>query len=295
MRFVDFKDERIATNGIMLRCRYAGNGPAVALLHGWCGSSHTWRHVAPLLAERYTVIVPDMRGNGDSDKPERGYDASTMSADIAGLLDHFKAEQAHLVGHDMGAPVALVFSGLFPARSLSVTYLDEPLPGYNLEHYTAFIRENHGGFWQFGLNWSPGLAEILYAGHEVAFLTHIMAEMTMVKGAITDADINEHARGMLQPGGITGWVGWYRAAFDTAEQLRRLGDAHAFTTPILAYGGERGVVETCQQLRVLSQNVRGGVIDGVGHLIPEEAPDTLAAYLLAFFASVAPESDRAHG
>jgi len=63
MRFVDLADERIPTNGITLRCRYAGTGPAVLLLHGWCGSSHTWRKVAPLLASEYTVIVPDMRGN----------------------------------------------------------------------------------------------------------------------------------------------------------------------------------------------------------------------------------------
>ncbi len=292
---VAFKDERIHTNGTTLRCRYAGAGPAVVLLHGWCGSSHTWRKVAPLLASQYTVIVPDMRGNGDSDKPEGGYDASTAAADIGGLLDHFKVEHAHLVGHDMGAPVALVFSGLFPTRSLSVTYLDEPLPGYNLEHYTSFLRENHGGFWQFGLNWSPGLAEILYAGHEVAFLTHIISEMTVVKDAVTEADIREHARGMLQPGGIAGWVGWYRAAFDTADQLRKLGDAHAFKTPIMAYGGERGVAETCSQLRVLSQDVRGGVIAGVGHLIPEEAPEKLVSYLLDFFASVASGTGNAHG
>ncbi len=128
MRFVDFHDERISTNGITLRCRYAGAGPAVVLLHGWCGSSHTWRNVAPLLTDRYTVIVPDVRGNGDSEKPESGYDASTCSADVAGLLDHFNIDRAHVVGHDMGAPIALVFSGIFPKRSLSVTYLDEPYP-----------------------------------------------------------------------------------------------------------------------------------------------------------------------
>ena len=293
-RFDEFSDERIQTNGVTLRCRFAGKGPAVLLLHGWCGSSHSWRKVAPRLADHFTVIVPDMRGYGDSDKPETGYDAHTGAADIAGLLDHFEADRAHLVGHDMGAPVGLVFSGLFPTRSLSVTYLDEPLPGYNLEHYTAFLRENHGGFWQFGLNFSPRLAEILYAGHEVEFLRHIFSEMTMVRDAITEADVREHARGMLQPGGITGWVGWYRAAFDTADQLRALGDARAFKTPIMAYGGERGVVETCDQLRALSHDVRGGVIDGVGHLIPEEVPDRLASLLFDFFASVEPEKRDAH-
>lgn len=112
-----------------------------------------------------------------------------------------------------------------------------------------------------------------------------MAEMTVVKDAITETDIREHARGMQQPGGINGWVGWYRAAFDTADQVRKLGDAHAFKSPIMAYGGERGVVETCEQLRVLSQDIRGGVFAAVGHLIPEEAPEKLAAHLLEFFAS----------
>lgn len=116
MQFTDFPRERVPTNGVTLNTRRSGSGPVVVLLHGWCGSSWSWRKLAPLLADSFTVLVPDLRGYGDSDKPEGGYDAEAEAADVLGLLDHLGIGQAHLVGHDMGAPVALALSGLHPGR-----------------------------------------------------------------------------------------------------------------------------------------------------------------------------------
>lgn len=181
-----------------------------------------WRKLAPLLADHFTVLVPDMRGYGDSDKSEGGYDAEAEAADVLGLLDHFGIGQAHLVGHDMGAPVALAFSGLHPERTLSVAWIDEPLLGFDTERYTVFADWNHGGYWQFGFNATPGLAELMYAGREEAFLALIHSHMVQVKEAVTPDDVREQARGRKQPGGIAGWVGWYRAALETGSQLRQL-------------------------------------------------------------------------
>lgn len=260
--------------------------PAVVLMHGWMGTSHTWRKLAPLLQEERFVIVPDMRGYGGSDRPDAGYDALTLSADIRGVLDHLGVERAHVVGHDMGALVAFVFAGSYPETTLSMTYLDEPLVGFNLDQFTVYREETYGGYWHFGFNTAPGLAELLLAGNEQSFVDYIVPLMhTPNPDAVTAEDRAVYADSLMAENGITGSVGWYRAAFETARQMRALGEA-GLEAPIMAWGGEFGVPVTHAQFSVISQDVRGGTIPGVGHLLPEEAPEFLALEFDAFFDAV---------
>jgi len=287
MQFSDFTREPIATNGVTLSLLRGGAGPAAVLLHGWCGSSWSWRKLGPLLAGDFTVLAPDLRGYGDSDKPEGGYDAESEAADVLGMLDHFGIERAHLVGHDMGAPVALAFSGLYPERALSVAWVDEPLLGFDTERYTAFTDWNHGGYWQFGFNATPGLAELMYAGREEAFLALIYSHMVQVKDAVTPDDVREQARGMKQPGGIAGWVGWYRAALETGSQLRRLADRNAFQRPVLAVAGAGGVAGIVEEIKQAVPHAKGAVIANCGHLVAEEQPEKLARLLRDHFARAA--------
>ena len=115
MNFEQF-DSKYATvnDGVTLHYRLGGQGTPVILMHGWMGTSHTWRKVAPLLAQNYTVIVPDMRGYGASDITQEGYDAVNGATDMRGILEAEGFSIAHIVGHDMGALVALAFAGTFP-------------------------------------------------------------------------------------------------------------------------------------------------------------------------------------
>jgi len=203
---------------------------------------------------------------------------------VLGLLDHFGIEKAHLVGHDMGAPVALALSGLHPERTLSVAWVDEPLLGFDTERYTAFTDWNHGGYWQFGFNATPRLAELMYAGREDAFLALIYSHMVQVKDAVTPDDVREQARGMKQPGGIAGWVGWYRAALETGSQLRQLAGRGAFRRPVLAVAGAAGVAGIVEEIKQAVPHARGAVIENCGHLVAEEQPEELARLLRDHFA-----------
>jgi pimeloyl-ACP methyl ester carboxylesterase len=275
---------RISTNGIVLNVQTWGDpgDPAVVLMHGWMGTSHTWRALAPLLATERFVIVPDMRGYGASDKPDHGYDAATLATDILGVLQALDVDRAHVVGHDMGALVAFVFAGQHPDATLSMTYLDEPLVGYNLEQFTAYREETHGGYWHFGFNTAPGLAELLIAGREQAFVDYIVPLMHADPAAVTAEDRAVYADSLRSENGIIGSVGWYRAAFETARQMRAIGEA-GFEVPLMAWGGEYGVPVTHAQFAAVSGQVRGGIIPGVGHLLPEEAPAFLAREMTGFF------------
>ncbi|MBC8050469.1 MAG: alpha/beta hydrolase [Chitinophagales bacterium] len=267
-------------NGMRLRYWSAGSGPAVILLHGWMGKAYSWRKVAPLLAEKATIIVPDMRGYGESDKPATGYDGLTLKEDIRALAAHLGLKRPFIVGHDMGALPAFLYAAEHPDEVAGLGYFDEPLPGFNLDDYTIF-RAPIGGFWWFGFNFTPGLSELLLVGKERAFIEFIMSAMIANKAALTSEDFDEYARTYRGPDAIAGSVGWYRAVLETAEQMREAGQRR-LSVPVLALGGQYGIAGTFEQMKLVADRVEGGVIPYCGHLIPEEAPDAVATYLIDF-------------
>lgn len=275
----------LETNGIVYHVVTYGDqaNEAVVLMHGWMGTSHTWRKLSPLLAEDWFVIVPDMRGYGGSDKPESGYDAVNLAADVKGILAYFDKNRSHIVGHDMGALVALAFAGTYPDRTISLTYLDEPLVGCNLDQFTVYREENYGGYWHFGFNTAPGLPELLLEGKEQAFVDWVVPLMHAPNPeAVTAEDRRVYADSLRAENGISGSVGWYRATFETARQLRSLGDA-GLRVPVMAWGGEYGVPVTYEQMSCVTDSARGGTIPGAGHLLPEEKPEFLAEQMRALF------------
>jgi len=102
-----YMSRRLAVDGIHLHVRSGGSGPPVLLLHGFAETGAMWDPLLPLLAREHTVIVPDLRGAGDSDKPEGGYDKAGMARDMHGLVRRLGLEQpVRVVGHDIGMMVA---------------------------------------------------------------------------------------------------------------------------------------------------------------------------------------------
>lgn len=111
-----FSHHTAAVNGVRLHYVMGGEGPPVLLLHGWPQTWWEWRRIMPALAERFTVIALDLRGFGDSEKPESGYDVANICADILALLDHLAIDTVRLVGHDLGGLVAYGFARLHADR-----------------------------------------------------------------------------------------------------------------------------------------------------------------------------------
>lgn len=124
----------VETNGIRLAVREVGSGPAVLLLHGFPGTSYSWRHQLPVLADAgFRAVAVDTRGYGDSDRPEaRAHSSAVIEADLLGVLDALGIEQAHVVGQDFGAMYAWNLAQRHPDRVLSVLgtvpYGGEPAP-----------------------------------------------------------------------------------------------------------------------------------------------------------------------
>src|SRR5690242_18373404 len=116
-------------DGIKLHYLTAGHGPAVILLHGYTQTSRMWRPLIPTLAERFTVIAPDLPGIGDSEIPPDGLDMKTSAARIHALAKSLGIGKASVVGHDIGLMVAYAYAAQFPSGTEKLAVMDAFLPG----------------------------------------------------------------------------------------------------------------------------------------------------------------------
>ena len=116
-------------DGVHLHYLTAGHGPTVILLHGFAQTSRMWKPIIPLLAERFTVIAPDLPGIGDSGIPANGLDMKTSAIRIHTLARSLGVEKARVVGHDIGLMVAYAYAAQFPAEVEKLVVMDAFLPG----------------------------------------------------------------------------------------------------------------------------------------------------------------------
>jgi pimeloyl-ACP methyl ester carboxylesterase len=272
---------------VMLHYVTAGSGPPVVLLHGWPQTWYEWRHTIPALAEKYTVIAPDLRGLGDSSRPLGGYDKRTIANDIWRLVTETLGHKRFLlVGHDWGGPTAYALASQHPEAVEKLVIVDVVIPG------------DGGDFSQGGKRWhhqfhiTPDLPEALTQGRERVYLQWFYQTFAYHPGAISDADITEFTRTYSQPGAMRAGFSLYRAmAEDSAANAAQLATGFRLPMPVLAIGGGcsyphargRGT-EPEESLRRVAVNVRGAVIPNCGHFVPEEQPEAFNKLLLEFFA-----------
>jgi pimeloyl-ACP methyl ester carboxylesterase len=117
--------ERIRVNDLSLAVEvWPGKGPAVVCLHGLTANHTCWQSLADVLSPEYRLIAYDLRGRGESDKPPRGYSLQTHGADLDALLDHFGLQRAVIMGHSLGAMIAVSFAARYPRRVAKLVLID---------------------------------------------------------------------------------------------------------------------------------------------------------------------------
>src|SRR5690606_32200164 len=126
---IDIAHRTATANGVRLHYLAAGRGPALVLLHGWPSTAEMWRRVIPALAQKHTVIAPDLRGAGYSDKPAAGYDKATLAKDVQALMAGLGHTRYAVVGHDIGGMVAYALAAQFRAEVEKLAIVDIFLPG----------------------------------------------------------------------------------------------------------------------------------------------------------------------
>jgi pimeloyl-ACP methyl ester carboxylesterase len=268
---------KVAVNGINLNVEVQGGGRPVLLLHGFPDSSKLWRNQIAFLAERgFKVIVPDLRGFGDSDRPEgvENYHILNSIQDLQELLDRLDVAEAHVVGHDFGAATAWVFASLFPARTSSLTALSV---GHPAELRKAGLEQLSRSWYMFLFQFE-GVAEDFVRQNDWAFARQWLGGSEETARYISD---------LSRPGALTAALNWYRANIPPRSWISGPPDLPQVTVPAMGIWSTGDFALTERQMTESESHVSGPWryerVEGAGHWIPLDAPDRLNELLLSFF------------
>ncbi|MFF5007273.1 alpha/beta fold hydrolase [Streptomyces phaeochromogenes] len=277
---------RATVNGTSLHYRTAGSGPAVVLLHGVPKTGYHWRHLVPKLTGQYTVVVPDLRGLGDSARPADGYDSATMSDDIAALMAHLGHASYSVMGEDWGAVIGYQLAARHRDHVNALVFCEALFPGFGFEDHTALTHENVSSgmhLWHLGFYFQPDVPEMLIAGHERELITYMIKYERSHPDTATPDAVDEYVRCYSMPGGIRAMLAIYRAMLVDAEQNRQASQ-RKLDIPVLALGGSAFIGDRNEtQMRLMAHDVTGHVFNA-GHDLAEEVPDEVADVVLPFLA-----------
>jgi pimeloyl-ACP methyl ester carboxylesterase len=253
----------------------SGSGPAVILLHGWPQTWHAWRRVAAFLPD-HSVVMPDLRGFGQSAKPASGYDAATMAADLHALVSALGRGPVTVVGHDWGAVFGYVLAASHPADVCALGIVEMALPGAGVLEQAMQPRAGGQFLWHFGFQSVPDIPELLLAGNERAYLTWFFDHHAHDPGAVAAADRDVYIAAMEEPEALRAGLAVYQAYFETAAQVASL-RASPLRIPVVAYGGDASLGEqVLASARPVAPGAQGGVIPQCGHWAPDESPEFVA-------------------
>lgn len=246
---------------------------AVMLVHGFPQSWYAWRAVAGLLADEYTVLIPDLRGYGDSGRPLTGYGTINGGQDLMAVLDDTGIDRVTLVGHDLGAVVAYYFAANHPERVERLAFIEAALPTSD--------RSTWPPLWHWPFLTKTDLAEAVISGNEYTFLRALIHDYAERTGPV-DNDIEHYARHLSAPGGLRSALAWFREGVANDQAWLQTHSPARLQMPVLALGGSLWGDQPLHMLQDVADNVRGGTIPGVGHWIPEEDPQALTEWLTRF-------------
>jgi pimeloyl-ACP methyl ester carboxylesterase len=273
-----FPAHSAVVNDVRLHFRIGGSGPPVMLLHGFAETGHMWDPLLPLLAPRHTVVVPDLRGAGASDKPLHGYDKTTMAEDMYALARSLGVtENLTIVGHDIGLMVAYAYAARHPEETGRVVLMDAFLPGISNWKDMWLLRD----LWHFHFYGDVPLA--LVAGRERIYLEHFWNDFAAdPRHFVPEADRRRYAADYAEPGAMRAGFEYFRAFEQDAADFAQMAKTR-LRMPVRVIAGEKsGGSFLIDQVRLVADDVDASVIAGAGHWLMEEAPDKVLPVLQAY-------------
>ena len=263
--------------GVKLHYLTAGHGTPLILLHGYAETSLMWKPIIPILAERFTVIAPDLPGIGDSDIPPDGLDMKSAAVRIHQLAKSLGVQKAEVVGHDIGLMVAYAYAAQFPTEVTKLVLMDAFLPG--VPGWEPIY--NNPGIWHFRFNGPT--PEALVEGRERTYFDYFWNDFAADKNhSIPEADRKAYVAAYSRPGRMhAGWayfVSFQQAAKDFAQLSQT-----KLPMPLLTIGGDKSLgVPLGEQGKLVASDVTVVVLKDTGHWVLEERPKETTEALQKF-------------
>lgn len=290
--FEGFETRRVQTFGAEIFLRIGGAGPPVLLLHGYPQTHAMWHRVAPRLAENFTLVLPDLRGYGDSSCPPNDADNFTyskraMGQDMIQVLDGLGFSSFMIIGHDRGGRVAYRMALDYPERVRRCAVLDI-VPTHAMWHNFTVALAMRTYHWLFLAQPSP-LPEMLIERAPIEYQNYTMASWTRARNldAFAPEALEEYHRFFERPPNIHATCNDYRAGqtYDLHADEADFEAGRRIRCPLFALWGEAGTPgETENPLGIWKKwgrDVRGLGI-GSGHFVAEENPDAVLETLIPF-------------
>jgi haloacetate dehalogenase len=268
-------------NGIRIAYEVTGSGLPMLMLHGHPRTHRSWEKVTPLLSSRFTLVKPDRRGYGDSDRgsPPEAYENANMAADAMGLMDHLGFDRFMVVGHDKGAPTARRIAQDHHDRVPGAVILDGMPEGVDVPRQ----RDTSGRTWYFDFFRQRGVAEQIMERDPGLFFGLFLDR----NPHLTAEERAFYVAHFSKPGSVNAVLADYRAGteVDSVYWSEQVASGRNIETPLCLLWGGRGPTANAPVLEAWGQiavDVRGQAIEDSAHYIQEEQPAALASHILRF-------------
>ncbi|MBK9714739.1 MAG: alpha/beta hydrolase [Kouleothrix sp.] len=305
LRPADFEQRYVHVNGIRMHYAQAGHGPRLlVLLHGFPQCWWAWRQQLALfqpgrapgqdLAERFTVVAPDLRGYNETDRPSWGYELDVLAQDVVALIHELGHDRAVVAGHDWGGGVAW-------ALAIAHAHLVERLIVLNSPHPALFAQALGTNWRQMLRSWYflffqlPWLPEALLRASDFAALERMFRGTTADQAAFDDQDILIYKRALSQPGALTAAINYYRAVVQQGARGMYRGTGMRVAAPTLLIWGERDPAlgrELVEGTERFAPDLRVRFIPECSHWVMEERPDLVNRHVLEFLAEASSQGQR---
>ena len=288
--FAGFLKDQRHVNGVDIACRVGGSGPGLLLLHGHPQTHVIWHKIAEQLAEHFTVVAADLRGYGDSSRPDAdelhlSYSKREMARDNVDLMKALGFEQFSILAHDRGARVAHRLALDHPAAVQRMMLLDiAPTLAMYAQTNEAFARAYW--HWFFLIRPAP-LPETLIEADPESYLRSVMGSRSAGLKPFTEQAFGEYLRCLQLPGSARGICEDYRASagIDLEHDRANIAASQHLNLPLRVLWGADGVVGRCfdplGEWQQVATNVTGQALPA-GHYLAEEVPQLLLAQALDF-------------
>jgi pimeloyl-ACP methyl ester carboxylesterase len=276
----NFTSHYADVNDIKLHYVIGGQGEPLILIPGYPETWWAYHKVMPILATKYRVIVVEMRGMGNSDKPIDGYEKKNMAKDIFELVKKLGFEKVHIGGHDIGAHVAFSFAVNYSETASKLIMLDTPHPDAGMYHLPMLpiLQANHLYPWWLAFNQVKELPEQLLEGRMNIIIEWLFKILLKDQKSISDFDKNVYASAYNDKDAIRASNAWYQAFPQDIEDSKKY---NKLTIPVIGIGGS-GFEMLQMTLPNVTTDLKLEKVEDCGHFILAEKPNETAQLIIDF-------------